>query len=291
MNRFGWLLRRELWENRSIWLAPLIAVAALTLISLFGLRGLEQVQIDQHFDEDKRQKLVAAIYVGVTMLFFLVAMISSFFYSLDALYGDRRDRSILFWKSLPLSDVETVLSKAVTALVVIPLAAAAGALLGQWGVALAGTLKFGSAMMLEPTALLAGAVFAIYGAVAFMLWYAPLVAYLLAWSAWAPRSPFLYAIVPPVVLSVIEKLVFGSDHVWRLLADRTFGAGRALALGDAEGLGLVFNGEERQVRGFDAVSHMAQEFFATPELWLGLVAAAALLAATVWIRRYRDESL
>lgn len=290
MNRFGWLLRRELWENRSIWMGPLIAVATLTLLSLFGLHSLEQVQINQHFDEDKRQKLITVIYVGISMLFFLVAMITCFFYSLDALYGDRRDRSILFWKSLPLSDVETVLSKAVTALAVIPLAAAAGALLGQLGVGLAGTLKFGSLIMVEPTAILAGVAFALYSAVAFMLWYAPLVAYLLAWSAWAPRSPFLYAIVPPVVLAVIEKLVFGSSYVGHLIADRTVG-GVIRALGQHHEVGVVFNGDDDQVPGVAAVGQLVQGFLAAPELWLGVVAAAALLAATVWIRRYRDESL
>ena len=35
-------------------------------------------------------------------------------------YDERKDRSVLFWKSLPVSDRDTVLSKAVSALVVAP---------------------------------------------------------------------------------------------------------------------------------------------------------------------------
>lgn len=291
MNRFKWMIRRELWESRSIWMGPAIAVAVLTLTSLFGLSGLEHVQFDPRFDAMKQHKLIGAIYFGVTMLFFMIALFSMFFYSLDSLYGDRRDRSVLFWKSLPISDAETVLSKAATAILVVPAVAAAGAILGQWGVALAGTAKFGSALMLDPAALGAGMLFAVYAAIAFALWYAPLVGYLLAWSAWAPRSPFLYAVVPPAVLALGEKILFGSSYIAHLVNDRAFGGvSRALGM-DGGGIGIVIREEDMHVNGADAIGNIASRFFVAPELWLGLVVAAALVAATIWIRRYRDESL
>src|SRR5688500_3753928 len=50
----------------------------------------------------------------------LTTLIIAFFYGLDALHGERRDRSILFWKSLPVSDRTPVLSKVLVMMAVLP---------------------------------------------------------------------------------------------------------------------------------------------------------------------------
>ncbi|MCC7200426.1 MAG: hypothetical protein IT483_13020 [Gammaproteobacteria bacterium] len=293
MNRFNWLIKRELWENRSIWLGMPIAAGILVVASLFGFHGVQELTLDPRFTPDKQAKIVAAIYLGITMLFFIWAFFQSFFYAVDALYGDRRDRSVLFWKSLPLSDSETVLSKAATALVVVPLVAMASSVIAQWGVAIVGSIRLGNTLLLDPTALLAGVAVSLYIGVIFALWYAPVVGYLLAWSAWAPRNPFLYAVLPPVILSIAEKLLFHTNYIGTLVGSRLTGV-LTNGLGaerDGAFFGVQVSEDQVTVGGPEQLLGLMGDFFTDPALWAGLVAAALLFAAAVWIRRYRDESL
>jgi len=293
MNRFSWLVRRELWENRSIWLGMPIAAGVLVIASIFGLHGVHELTLDPRFTPDKQAKVVAAVYLGITMLFFIWAFFQSFFYAVDALYGDRRDRSVLFWKSLPLSDAETVLSKAVTALIVVPVVAILSSIVAQWGVAIVGSIRLGTTLLLDPNALLSGAAIAMYVGVIFALWYAPVVAYLLAWSAWAPRNPFLYAVIPPVILSIAEKLLFETSHIGALVKYRLTGVIDEGLGAERQGLfyGVKISGDQVTVGGPDQLVGLMGDFFSNPALWGGLVAAAALFAAAIWIRRYRDESI
>src|ERR1700684_3812573 len=119
-----WSIRRELWENRSIYIAPL-AVAAVYLfgflISLFWVpRSMRGMGAHESLPP---VNVLAMPYSHAAMLIMLIALLVGIFYSLDALHSERRDRSILFWKSLPVSDLTTVLSKASIPLVVLPLLA------------------------------------------------------------------------------------------------------------------------------------------------------------------------
>ena len=117
-----WSVWRELWENRSIYIAPLaVAVVVLVgfMISTYGMperrRGVLLM------DPAKQQTLISEPYDAAAMMLIFTVFIVGVFYCLDALYGERRDRSILFWKSLPVSDLTTVLSKASIPLVILPL--------------------------------------------------------------------------------------------------------------------------------------------------------------------------
>ena len=117
-----WSVRRELWENRSIYIAPL-AVAGVYLlgflISLFWLpRSLRSIAANHSMPPLIE---LAMPYSHAAMLLMATGFVVGFFYSLEALYGERRERTILFWKSLPVSDLTTVLSKAIIPLVVLPL--------------------------------------------------------------------------------------------------------------------------------------------------------------------------
>src|ERR1700675_545720 len=117
-----WSLRRELWEYRSIYIAPLAAAILFLLgffISMLSLRhrmhGVWPLDSAQGRDVfATRYELAAALFMGT-------GLIVGVFYTLDALYGERRDRSILFWKSLPVSDLITVLSKLTIPIVILPL--------------------------------------------------------------------------------------------------------------------------------------------------------------------------
>src|SRR5213596_3722270 len=117
-----WSVWRELWENRSIYIAPLsVAVVVLFgfMISTYGMperrRGVLLM------DLAKQRALIGEPYGVAAMMLIFTVFIVGVFYCLDALYGERRDRSILFWKSLPVSDRTTVLSKASIPLVILPL--------------------------------------------------------------------------------------------------------------------------------------------------------------------------
>src|SRR5881628_3422827 len=118
---FYWSVRRELWENRSVYVAPiLVAVVVLFgfLVSTIGLPERRRAVL--LLDPTKARAAIEAPYDVAAMMLIFTAFIVGVFYCLDALHSERRDRSILFWKSLPVSDLTTVLSKATIPLVVLP---------------------------------------------------------------------------------------------------------------------------------------------------------------------------
>lgn len=296
MNRFIWLVRRELWEHKAIWVAPLIVLACLLLAVVTGTMHFGPFgAIDSStpfgaFPPEKQTKILLLAYLGLAFVVYLVMGVIAFFYALDSLYADRRDRSVLFWKSLPLSDAETVLSKFTVAVVVIPVVAMIGSLLAQLIVAGGGSAMLAmssanGATMWQHDAML-GAVTAVFaGCATAMLWYAPLVAYLMLASAWAPKGPFLWAVLPPVALTVLEKVVLGTSYVGNFVADRIKGPLRLLDSGMQSGS----EGTTLHLSQLDLAAGL-RNFYSSPELWLGLVAAGVLLAAAMWVRRYRDET-
>jgi len=293
MSNFLWLMRREVWEHKAIWVAPAIVIGCLVLLVLTGnvhlgpLGEHRDVAVFGEVSRDVQMKLLAIVYAGLALVVFMVMGIVAFFYAIDSLYADRRDRSVLFWKSLPLSDVETVLSKFAVAIVVIPLVALAASAVAQLVIAAGGSARLSMSglpggLMWEPRALIGGFMVAFLWCVTAMLWYSPIVAYLMLASAWAPRGPFLWAVLPPVALWVLERVVVGSEHVGDFITDRLFGLYRLLgARGDVNDLSEIGN--------VDLVGSL-REFYASPELWLGFAAAFLLLAGAVWVRRYRDET-
>src|SRR5438093_9862493 len=122
MRPFYWSVRRELWENRSIYVAPLIVAIVVLFGFLVSTIGLpERRRAVLLLDPTKARAAIEAPYDMAAIMLILTAFIVGVFYCLDALYGERRDRSILFWKSLPVSDLTTLLSKATIPLVALPL--------------------------------------------------------------------------------------------------------------------------------------------------------------------------
>ncbi len=300
MNRFLWLVRREVWEHKAIWIAPAIVIGCLFAL-LMVARAHLGYDVGLSFSDiprDGQIRLHLLAYSIVTAIIFLVMGIVCFFYCIDSLYADRADRSVLFWKSMPLSDAETVLSKFATAAVLVPLVAAAGSVIAQ--VVVGGGLMAKLAisgeyagLWLHPEALLGGALTALIACVAAILWYAPLVAYLMLVSAWAPRAPFLWAVLPPIAAGVLEMVVMQTSYVRDLVAGRLLGMYQALASrGGSDGPGEDVKGLGALAERLEKVDWQArvQDFLASPELWLGVVAAALLLAAAMWVRRYRDET-
>src|ERR1700682_1653265 len=275
-----WSVRRELWEYRSIYIAPLAAAIVFLLgffISMVSLRhrmhGVWPLDSAQGRDVfATRYELAAALIMGT-------ALIVGIFYTLDALYGERRDRSILFWKSLPVSDLTAVLSKLTIPLVILPLLSFVISLATQFTMLLlSSVILLGSGVNIA--ALWTGVSFFHVSLVLLYhlltvhgLWYAPLYGWLLLVSAWAPRAPFIWAFLPPFVICGVEKVAFNTSHFLALLQERLVGPGDAMAPHGAP-------------KDFMATL-IPDHFFGTPGLWIGLAIAAAFLAAAVRLRRYQ----
>jgi ABC-2 type transport system permease protein len=283
-----WSVRRELWENRSIYVAPLAAAAVFMLgflISLIWLPG--NMRATSALEPARQRIALAETYSHAAMLLTLTAFLVGIFYSLDALHGERRDRSILFWKSLPVSDLTTVLSKASIPLVVLPLVVFTIIVTMQWIMRLLATAVLlmsggGAGTLWTQLPLFQMELVSLYGLAVLALWHAPIYMWLLLVSGWARRATFLWAVLPPLALGVFEKIAFHTSYFGSLFEDRVFGfAAGAFDLKDKSGVPIDPH--------FIPLAQLAPgRFLSSPSVWVGLMVAAAVLAAAVRLRRYRE---
>jgi ABC-2 type transport system permease protein len=279
------LARREFWEHRSLWLAPLVAQALLALAVVFGHAELG------HGDHEvltppQRVALFTIVQWALAQPLFFVTCICVSFYLLDCLYAERKDRSILFWKSLPVSDGLTIASKALVAAAVVPLGVFALALVSNLLFAavlaarLPGVLGWSTVEWLRTQAVLLVSV--ILG----VLWYAPIAGAMLLLSAWA-RRPILWASLVPLMAPILERVALGTHYLWNFETYRVVGIWHKLQVGhehvfdsakDLHPVGVVL--DTFNIRGA----------FTDMDLWLGVIAAIAMTYAAARIRRYRDDS-
>lgn len=283
---FYWAVRRELWEYRSIYLAPL-AVAGLILfgflVSLHHVTTKTRAALAQN-PMNVQETIVnpydfaALVLMGVT---FLVAI----FYCLDTLHGERRDRSILFWKSMPVSDATSVLSKAAIPMLVLPLVTFAVTVVTQIimlmlnGITLAASGIPASVLtshlgLFHSWGMLLYHLLAIHG-----LMYAPIYGWLLLISAWAKRLPFLWAIMPPFAIAMIEKIAFNTTYFANMLGNIVGGGSQPATATPSTPHGSM---------SMDTMTQPPPtQFLSSPHLWMGLLVAALFLAAAVRVRRNR----
>jgi ABC-2 type transport system permease protein len=275
----AWTLRRELWESRSIYAAPL-AVAALivvgSLISTFRLS--ERLRAAAAAASIHQMNPIAQPYETAALILMATTVIVGIFYCLDALHGERRDRSILFWKSLPVSDRDAVLAKASIPIVLLPLVTFAITVATQLVMLLIGSagLLLGGESVAPLWAHAApwsrwGVLFfhlvAVHG-----LWYAPLFAWLLLVSAWARRATFLWAALPPLAVGIVEKVAFGTTRFVHLLGTRLMGD----------------EGQHGAGMNVDPLMPMSVwQLVTSAGLWIGLAVTALFLFATIRLRRQR----
>jgi ABC-2 type transport system permease protein len=271
-----WSVQRELWENRYIYIAPL-AVAAVTLFGFLIATLGRALSVSNLAQRRAVLEEPSSFAMGLIMA---TTFVVGIFYCLDALHGERRDRSILFWKSLPVSDLTTVLSKASIPLVVLPLLTIAISIAMQWiMLVLSSLVLLGSGLSVAPLwtpSLLQMSLMLFYHLLTVhVLWHAPIYGWLLLVSAWARRATFLWAGLPWLAIGIIEKVAFNTSHFAAMLGYRMSGP-------ETYSLGM---------RGGDSMHPMATidpgKFLSSPGLWIGLALAAAFLAAAVRLRRYR----
>jgi ABC-2 type transport system permease protein len=275
-----WSIRRELWENRSIYIAPLAAAGLFLFGFVINIATMRRHIAASLLSPAQQHDLLMTRYELSASLIMGTGLIVGVFYSLDALYGERRDRSILFWKSLPVSDVMTVLSKLSIPLVVLPLLSFAITLVTQFimlvlgSVMLAGSGVNIAALWTEVSFFRVSGVLLYHLLTVHGLYYAPIYGWLLMVSAWAPRAPFIWAFLPPFVIGGVEKIAFNTTYLLRLLEERLMGG---------PGGSMAQNNHAEDWTGTLIPHH----FFGTPGLWPGLALAAVFLFVAVRLRRYR----
>ena len=320
-NKLRWLLRREFWENKGgfFW-APIFTGAIFLGLVLMAIT-IGEVTVDrtkinvaslnlgqltsQYMTPEIAQHIALGTQVSLFMvaaLFGIVAFFVLFFYCLGALYDERRDRSVLFWKSLPLSDRATVLSKALTALVVVPVISTIAAI--ATGIAFLVMISiYVSFYGVNPLPLLwsstavlkaAGTLIAIIPVQ--LLWALPTVGWLLLCSAWAKSKPFLWALAIPVGMGIIVSwfdlmksvMTLPDTWFWENVVARMLLSIAPGAWLDATRL------DDQRINNPEDLLQFANlgtvyGTLATPQMWLGAAAGVAMIVAAVYYRRKRDE--
>ena len=328
-HKFRLLLQREYWEHRGgfLW-APVIAGGISLLLTgmmiVFGLvaahravgsgdiefdgltvNGLDIGQLTSRMDAADMVELANGIDLTLFLSSswpFLVLAFVVFFYCLGALYDERKDRSVLFWKSLPLSDAQTVLSKVASATLVAPVLAVAAALATMLGfmlilsVVVLGhggnpwTLLWGPA---NPLNIIGGTLAWIP---VYALWSLPTVGWLLLCSAWSHSKPFLWAIMVPLFAGIfvswfdlMEMFNLDSSWFWSNVVSR-------LLLGTVPGMDVLYRGAVTGTGGSEGLEQVLHTLspasqlssLAMPQLWIGVVAGAAMIYAAIQLRRRRE---
>jgi len=279
-----WSVRRELWENRSIYLAPLIVAAVVLLAMLLGTFGLpRKMRTLPTLTPARQHAVVARPFQMAPAPIMLASFIVGMFFSLDALCGERRDRSILFWKSMPVSDRTTVLSKFLIPVAVLPVIALALSAIVQVILLFASTVVLAGARI-NPAPLwtefrfVQGVPIMVYGLTVHALWFAPIYAWLLLLSAWVRRAPFLWAVLPPFLLFAVERILFRTF--------RPFSSFVRYRITGAMSEAFALEGTGGNIDRYTQLS--PARFLASPGLWVGLLFAALFLVAAIRLRRNRE---
>lgn len=316
MNTFKWLLKREYWENRGGFFWAPIVVGAITVLfstvaSVAGAMVARENRVNVRIEGDAAEMAEHAAQLGglgdallasgVSIAFSVMAFVI-FFYAIGSLYDDRRDRSILFWKSMPITDAQMVLSKATWALLMAPLMALGiGLLLGValWMVALLGAAASGvpgvSSVITQahPFRVLATLLAALPVQI---LWSLPTVGWLMLCSAWARRLPFLWATAVPVLTcamisftDIFDGIEIPHDSLWYTVAYRgllSIAPGAWIPTIASEPTG-PFDGPKDLSGLVDITSSWA--VFGQADIWIGAAAGALMIFGAVYYRRIRDE--
>lgn len=324
------LLKREFWEHKGgfFW-APIVAGAIFLLLSLMGIgagevmlrkvpeqatinveggsfkfNGLDLGQLTDKLSPDELREfggvIDASLYMSAMWPFVVLAFVV-FFYCLGSLYDDRKDRSVLFWKSLPVSDRDTVLSKVLSATVMAPAIAVGAAVLTMLGslilYSLVVLLHGGNpaTLLWAPASPLKVAAHLIASIPIYALWALPTVGWLMLCSAWARSKPFLWAIMIPVFAGIFVSWfdlmhAFNLESVWfwKNVVARALLSVAPASWFDAANIGPV------NVEGPQAIHSVVNlgtmySVLATPQLWIGVVAGALMIVAAIRLRRWRDE--
>jgi len=302
------LIKREVWEHRSVWITPaavafvltFIAVAAVVMISAFGEAINPEIEriADATLPDQIRRAALAVLLLTNTSVFMFAMWFVMIFYCLDALYAERKDKSILFWRSLPITDTETVVSKLLTVAIAIPVATMAGVIISHLLNLIIMSIWL-STQGVNPFRFIWGAVplFDTWAAVfifllAIPVWMSPLLGWLIFISAWAKRGPLLRAVMPIAILPFLEYIIFKSWHLGLAIVKRL--GPETMPIVDIFELAERFDDDNLHDVLAENVSLLSMldlgKFVTSIEVWGGLFVCGLFLTGATYIRRYRDDS-
>jgi ABC-2 type transport system permease protein len=298
------LIKREIWEHRSIFVTPAAIACIVTLgviamlvfasgfaaeldVAIFGAQNLA--------GDPERKAVLTGFFLGTSWIFLVALAILTVFYCLDSLYAERKDKSILFWRSLPITDAETVISKLLTAIFVLPLATIGGIivthLLNLTIVSIWVSMKGGAggALIWGSVALLDNWLAAFIIVIASGIWMSPFIGWFLLVSAYTKRSPLLMAFMPLIVIGLLEGIILRT-HVF---AENILGRGDGIPLFHKASIEQFF--EDEQWRLSDNASSLLThvdvvQFITSPATWAGILVCGLLCTGAIYVRRFRDES-
>ncbi len=301
------LIRRELWEHRAIFVVPIVIALVQSLGSIVGQVTVSTA--DQAVDiailgvtnlgDNERAAAINVLMVGLSFLFVMAMGVLTIFYSLDALYAERKDKSILFWRSLPVTDAETVISKLLTAALVIPLVTIVMIAITHLIVLIISSIWVGVRganawhLIWQSAPFFDNWMATLIVLLSLSVWTSPFIGWFLFVSAFTKRSPFLIAFLPFVVIPMLEKIFFGSWMFGEMLLERApFSAPIFEGL---DGGGFLFDDEAEMLSaaksGVGFLSFIdVPKFLSSLSVWLGLAVCGIFSFAAIYVRRYRDES-
>lgn len=333
INSFITLLRRELWEQNSLKWMPLLLLLFILLANLAFMyaagstngfitiesegKDISSIEIMDGYKQlatqqdgtaqigalAQSQKVVRGVLYAVAMLINVVLQILMIFYLLDSLYGERKDYSILFWKSLPLSDTMVVVSKLVFAAIVIPFISLITMMLAQ-----AMTLALQSYTLTETTGAVSllwqHAELAGFWRSLFILlmeqsiWFFPVMGWLLLCSVWSRRSPFIPAVIIPLLIIFVDSGFRLNTNISEMLVER-------VPVGFISEIGVDGFKELETDNGFTAQADISSwwetmgsldlagfiDFLSRTKVWLGFIIGLIMVGLTIWLRRRQGDNL
>lgn len=326
LNTFSWLVKREFWENRGgfLWTPAIVAMVFLSIMLIVlvsaefiarqngvDINGIRLDQLTRHLGPEEIAKLQAGMDIGLLTLGFpigLALFVVVFFYGIGALYNDRSDRSALFWKSLPISDTSTVLSKVAAATVLAPVLATLAVIALQLGflvlmslyALLHGINPF--PLLWSPTHLITVWVKLFLMIPVNALWALPSIGWLLLCSSFARSKPFLWAVMLPVFAGVANSYIGLMNHLslsntwfWRHIVGRLLLSIFPGSWLDADKLREGFEETGGMHVGVHGISPSLTfgaigDALSSPDMLIGIVAGVAMIAGAVYFRRQRTES-
>jgi len=289
---FFTLLKREYWEHQSFIKTPIILASVIVVILLIGMLSTHDFMwsysvsssgiinrtfhgsIDIGNHTNIHHVISMMLYSSVVIPILIALCITIFFYVLSSLYDERRDRSILFWRSMPISDTATVLSKVFSALITAPVLAAIVALIAQIVVLILITI-WGSIHIdniwsfIWSFSLIKMFFNNFFLMILSALWLSPGLGWLWFVSSVAKKSPFLFAVFVPLGIMLVELLLLHSTHFAHLLAEWN------------HGLTALISHTSHQLSPFYIVSNV--------QFWIGLLIGSIFVAVATYIRRFNDD--
>ncbi len=315
MKRLLALIHREFWENKGALRTTPLIIGGIYIVFL-----LMSIFTTAHFDNElytfrEAVRLLAEqpaefraahgqeVMLGSSIFFTVVLAFVVFFYLLGALYDDRKDRSILFWKSLPASDTLTVLSKLLVAMVVAPLIFWVVFILTQVVMAIIASLMVISvgenpwSLFLSVVNPLKAWFLLLVSYLASSIWFLPIYGWLLLVSSFAPRIPLLFAVLPPVVFAILQiwidflRTFTLNSNLFGIIGEWVANSPAILSVGVHDGRGMLTLGAPLN-KDFDHAVTVANIFdrLLSLQMLAGLTIAAIFLAGALWMRHRATDS-